>query len=243
MTATSAVTPSFITTPLFQQEAEQHAVQLMNYTTEELQQMLKCNAQIAAENKLRYHHFFEPQPRLVASLSYTGMAYRHLRAADFTAEETHTAQQHLWITSFLYGLLRPMDVIKNYRLEGNVTLPSTNGQRLFDFWKPLLTDVLIRSVQQDDGILVNLASEEMKGLFDWKRVQQELTVVQPEFAVYKGDRLKTIVVYAKMCRGAMARYIIAHQPKNITELYRFQYEGFEYNEALSTEGRPHFTLG
>ena len=33
---------------------------------------------------------------------------------------------------------------------------------MFDYWKPLLTDCLIDSVKQDDGILVYLASAEMK---------------------------------------------------------------------------------
>lgn len=63
------------------------------------------------------------------------------------------ANNHLWICSFLYGLLRPMDRSKNYRLEGNVKLPNNDNRNMFDFWKPRLTDVLIDSVKQDDGCL------------------------------------------------------------------------------------------
>ncbi|MFR5270800.1 MAG: peroxide stress protein YaaA [Hoylesella buccalis] len=40
-------------------------------------------------------------------------------AATMTTEQLLFAERYLWITSFLYGLLRPLNGIKSYRLEGN----------------------------------------------------------------------------------------------------------------------------
>ena len=37
----------------------------------------------------------------------------------------------------------------------------------------------------------------MKDLFDWKRVEQEVQVITPEFQVWKKGKLTTVVVYAK----------------------------------------------
>lgn len=65
--------------------------------------------------------------------------------------------------------MRPLDSINPYRLEGNVELPDNGGVTMTDYWQPILTDYLIAKVKADDGILVNLASEEMKSLFDWKK--------------------------------------------------------------------------
>ena len=48
----------------------------------------------------------------------------------------------------------------------------------------------------------------MKDLFDWKRVEQEVQVITPEFQVWKKGKLTTVVVYAKMCRGELTRFII-----------------------------------
>lgn len=48
----------------------------------------------------------------------------------------------------------------------------------------------------------------MKDLFDWKRVCSEVRVITPDFHVYKNGKLSTVVVYAKMCRGEMTRYIL-----------------------------------
>lgn len=118
--------------------------------------------------------------------------------------------------------------------------PMTDFQSLFDFWKPLLTDYLIKKVTDDDGILVNLASNEMQNLFDWKRIKSELTVISPSFKVDKGGKLRNVTVYAKMCRGAMARHIITKRIRSLEELKTFGFEGFIY--ADSPTSAPTFIL-
>lgn len=233
MTTRSEVSPELSTKPRFLKEAKRHALQLAAFTEAELGKALKCNARLAILNKLRYLSFFDPEDSGAAVLSYNGMAYRHLRAWEFTEADYAYANSHLWICSFLYGLLRPMDRIKNYRLEGSVKLPGNDDRNMFDFWKPLLTDVLIESVKQDDGCLVHLATEEMTRLFDWKRVKREVKVLEPQFFVRDGEKLKNIVVYAKMCRGAMTRYILQNRLTTREELTAFSYEEFRYQpEAL-----------
>ena len=102
---------------------------------------------------------------------------------------------------------------------------------MFDFWKPILTDWFINKIKADDGILIYLASDEMRNLFDWKRVNKEVKVITPSFKVDKNGKLKTIVIYTKMCRGAMARYIIKNRITNIDELKSFEYEGFSIDDS------------
>jgi len=230
--------------PLFQQEAEVFARDMMQYPAETIAEMLGCSLQIARQNKLRYQQFFDAdKQKLPAILAYHGQAYKHLKAETLTDEDFAFAQQHLWITSFLYGLLRPLDGIRLYRLEGGATLPSGEGKSLFDFWKPRLTDVLIDSVKADDGILIHLATEEFQHLFDWKRVCAEIRVIQPLFYVRKGKDLKMQTVWTKTCRGAMTRYIIENQTSNPKELYSFAYEGFRHDERLGEPDYPHFVKG
>lgn len=65
-------------------------------------------------------------------------------------------------------------------------------------------------------------------MFDWKRVVKETTVVTPEFKVDKDGKLKTVVIYAKMCRGAMARWIVTHRPERVEQLHEFEYDGFKW---------------
>lgn len=138
MTTRPELSPSILTKPKFLEEAERHALQLAAFTEAELGKALKCNPRLAILNKLRYLSFFDSDDSGPAVLSYNGIVYRHLRAWEFTEADYAYANNHLWICSFLYGLLRPMDRIKNYRLEGNVKLPHNDNRNMFDFWKPRL---------------------------------------------------------------------------------------------------------
>jgi cytoplasmic iron level regulating protein YaaA (DUF328/UPF0246 family) len=217
-----------LSSPRFAREAEAFARDMAHYSTETIARMLGCSQQIAAQNKLRYMRFFEQTVRLPAILAYHGQAYKHLKAETLVEADLLYSQAHLWITSFLYGLLRPMDGILPYRMEGSVELPSGAGENMFGFWRSRLTDVLIHAVKADDGILVHLATEEFQHLFDWQRVRKEVRIVQPLFYVRKGNDLKMQAVWAKTCRGAMTRFIIEHRVTKPEDLHDFYYEGFTY---------------
>jgi cytoplasmic iron level regulating protein YaaA (DUF328/UPF0246 family) len=229
----------FVTRPAFQQQAVDNAMQMISYSVEELMDMLHVNRDIALENWMRFQSFNDSATCQPAAFCYDGMVFQRLAPETFSDEELLYANEHLLISSFLYGLLRPMDVINKYRLEGNVVLPYNGGKSMFDFWKPLLTDYFINKIKADDGILVNLASDEMRNLFDWSRVRKNVDVITPEFKVEKNGKMKTIVIYTKMCRGAMARYILKNRVTDIKDLKCFEYEGFRINEA---EGEWAFTL-
>lgn len=80
----------------------------------------------------------------------------------------------------------------------------------------------------------------MKDLFDWKRVEQEVRVITPEFQVWKAGQPKTVVIYAKMCRGEMTRFIVKNRLECPEELKSFSWEGFVWDEIRSTENVWHF---
>ena len=54
----------------------------------------------------------------------------HLKAETLNVDDLNYSQEKFWITSFLYGLLRPLDAILPYRMEGHVELPSGEGQNM-----------------------------------------------------------------------------------------------------------------
>ena len=105
-----------------------------------------------------------------------------------------------------------------------------------------LTDAFLEKIKADDGILVNLASSEMKRLFDWKRICREVRVVTPEFRIREDDRLKTVVVYTKMCRGEMTRHILKNRIGDPQQLKAFEWEGFRQDAALSKADDWVFTM-
>ena len=211
------------TLPRFEAEAEEAVMQLQQLDAAELASALGTTPRIAAGNAARFAKFFDKDtPVTPALLAYTGIVFKQIDPQSFSADDCAYASRHLFITSFLYGLLRPGDAIRPYRLEGRVRLPWPDGPSRFDYWKPLLTDVLIDETKADDGILVNLASAEMKRLFDWKRVERELTVLTPEFKTISGGRERSIVIYTKMARGLAVRHLVKTAALSADNLRSFQ---------------------
>ena len=219
--------------PRFQDNAAMIASAMAAYSVDELQAILGVSKKIAADNKLRYQAWHDESTLTPAVMAYDGIVFNKLSAATLTPADLDYASHHLFIASFLYGLLRPLDLINPYRLEGKVVLPAVGHQSMFDYWKPMLTDALIEAVEADDGVLVNLASNEFRNMFDWRKVTQRLTVITPDFKVREGDRLKNVTIYAKMCRGAMTRYIITNRLTTPASLEAFTYEGFHHTTGYN----------
>lgn len=243
MTERSSVPTPRTTRPAYRSEASELAAGLATLPTDELARLLRVNRRIAAENRLRYGRFHGDDDAAIPALTaYTGIVFKRIDPASFTDADFEYAQRHLNITSFLYGLLRPLDAIRPYRLEGDAVLPGHDEQTLFAYWHERLTDALIDKIRHDDGILVNLASGEMKRLFDWKRICREVRVITPEFRIREGDRLKTVVVYTKMCRGEMTRHILKNRITAPEALQSFEWEGFRFDPSLSRGDDWTFTM-
>lgn len=224
-----------LTVPAFINEAEKIAAEMAQMDVGELARQLHCSTAIAAENWERFRNFTIATP-MPAIMAYNGQAYKHLRATSLSAEALGFASRHLWITCFLYGLLRPTDAVVPYRMENDVKLDLTDDAPLNSYWRAVAvdafgntaTDVLVDSVRADDGTLVHLSTEEYEHLFHWQRVCRELKVVQPAFYVRRGEKLSVQAVWAKTCRGAMVRFILENKITDVESLRTFSYEGFNF---------------
>ncbi|WP_315571680.1 YaaA family protein [Alloprevotella tannerae] len=228
-----------LTLPAFQAEADRLAKEMARLSLDELEEQLGCSRQLALENQQRYQNFFLAE-KMTALMAYNGRAYQALKAHTLDAAALSFAQEHLFITCFLYGLLRPMDAIVPYRMEHTVRLEATNDKPIDRFWRDKLTDYLIRAVQADDGILIHLSTGEYERLFDWGRVSHEVKVIKPLFYVRRQGQLRMQAVWAKAGRGAMVRHLLQVAADQPAALADFAYEGFSYAPHLGEPAFPHF---
>lgn len=236
MTGTSNVQIPEETTPRFEEEAKEIALSMTQYSSRELSKILKISPALAAETYLRFQHFHSGDiPGLQAILAYTGVVFKHINPKDFTPEDFLFTQDVLRIASFGYGLLRPFDRIKPYRMEFDVKLPELGDGNMYAYWREKLTPTFIDDINKAGGILINLASVDIQGAFRWKEVEEKTRIITPDFKVWKNDEAKTIVIYAKMARGQMTRHIIKNKIQNPEELKSFTWEGFRYCEDLSSD--------
>ena len=149
------------------------------------------------------------------------------------------AQKHIRILSGLYGILRPLDVMKPYRLEMGTKLETSEGKNLYEFWgNKVQVNVLEELKNQKSDLLINLASKEYFTVLG--KLPEDVNVVTPTFKDYKNGKFKIISFYAKKARGMMARWIIENKITDFEKLSGFNVDGYKYSKAESTATTPVF---
>ncbi len=212
-------------------EQSQHIAQaLSNCPLESLQKQLKIKPPVA-EQLHQHMQGFNATQGLPALLAYHGVAFKSLAPETYSEEEWQHAQDELRVCSFLYGLVRPLDAISNYRLEGTFKLGEAKGDTIFNYWKNTLTDSLIADTQASGGTLCMLASKEMQNLFDWKRVCEELTVITPDFLIEEKGKRRVCSVRSKQARGNMATHILRHRWNSAEQIKTYAEEGYVLAEV------------
>ena len=127
------------------------------------------------------------------------------------------AQNHLRILSGFYGLLKPLDLIKPYRLEMGTSLKPS----LYEFWGTKLTTEL------GDELIINLASEE------YNKAVKPKNMITVNFYELKNGKPKIIGIFAKKARGMMARYIIKNQIIKPELIQKFTDGGYKFDKGSS----------
>ncbi len=213
------------------------ATAVSRLTSVEMAKLLRLSPKLAQESFLTWQKYFDADALTApALLAYSGIVFKQMAASKMSASEWDYAQEHLLICSFLYGLLRPKDAIKAYRLEGNTPLGEPLAKTPFAYWPDILTPWILQYVQQRGGVLCMLASEEMKSLFHWEQLERSVRVVSPSFYVRQADAsLKQIVVYTKMARGLMAKSILSSRIEQPEQLIDLAPLGFRFDASRSTD--------
>ena len=170
---------------------------------------------------------------------FKGDVYQGLDAESLNNKQIKFAQKHLRILSGLYGILRPMDVIKPYRLEMGTKLETSKGKNLYDFWGDAIQKNVLKDLEsQKSDLLINLASKEYFTVLG--KMPEHINVASPVFKDYKNGKHKIISFYAKRARGLMARWIIENNIKDFEKLSKFNIDGYYFSKAESTVTEPVF---
>ena len=170
---------------------------------------------------------------------FQGDVYQGLQANTFNKKDITFAQKHLRILSGLYGELRPLDVIKPYRLEMGTKLPTARGKNLYEFWGTKVQENILKELKANkSNLVVNLASKEYFTVVG--SLPTDVNVVSPVFKDFKNGEYKLISFYAKKARGFMSHWMVKNKITKSEDLKNFDAEGYKYSRKLSTESEPVF---
>jgi cytoplasmic iron level regulating protein YaaA (DUF328/UPF0246 family) len=167
-----------------------------------------------------------------AIYAFSGDVYRGLDAYTIKKNKLDKLQDTVRIISGLYGILKPLDLMQAYRLEMGTKFPVGKNKNLYEFWRKQITQKLNEELQ-DDELFLNLASNEYFKAVDVKALN--VPVVTAHFKDFKNGEFKIISFFAKEARGLMALYIIDTNAKTVDDLKGFDYKGYGFSDAMSTD--------
>lgn len=238
---TSKVPTNKFTEAQFLKESEIIQTTLKKKKPKELMELMSISEKLADLNWKRNQEWSLPftlENARQAIFAFNGDVYTGIDAYTIPIDKLNILQDKLRILSGLYGLLKPLDLMQEYRLEMGTSLVIGKNKNLYDFWKAIITKTLNEELKEDE-LFINLASNEYFSAIDLKSLK--VPVITPEFKDYKDGKLKMISFFAKKARGLMVRYIIDTNAETIEDLKGFNYEGYAFDANLSTNNKLVFT--
>ena len=224
------------TKPLFPEKTKELVTVCRSLSETEIAETMKINPKMAREVYESFQTYgFKSSPRQPASLVYNGIAYKGLNAHDFSMGDFDFAQQHLNIISGLYGILRPLDEIRPYRLEMQRKIVPEGYKSLYDFWQDEIINYFSKKLRKDDLTLINVASNEYSKVVRRGRLPKGTKIIDIRFLQQGDNDWKQVVVHSKKARGLLSRYIIKNKLTHPEEVKGFDYEDYFFYPALSNE--------
>lgn len=219
-----------VSLPTLMHQTEEILANLKRKSRDELKAIWKCNDVIVQENIERIQHMNLYEHLTPAILAYDGIAFKYMAPSIFENEQFAYIQKHLRILSAFYGVLKPMDGVKPYRLEMMAKVSIHHTKNLYEYWG----DRLYQEIQDASGIIINLASKEYAKCIE-KYLQEKDQFITITFCEMAGNKLVTKGTYVKMARGEMVRYMAEENIEDPEDIKHFNRLGYIYRDNLSSE--------
>lgn len=230
------------TRPRFADEAERLAAAAARLSPKKLSALMGISDKLAKLNADRYAGFTQA-PERQALFAFNGDVYLGFEAHSLDEPAIAFAQGHVRILSGLYGLLRPLDAIRPYRLEMGTKWAPGRAKDLYGYWGKRIGEALAADLDATGtDIVINLASKEY-----WHAVEtappKGARIITIDFREEgpKGPRFNSFA--AKRARGMMARYLCEHRIDTPEGLKGFDSDGYRYSADGSDEAVWRFARG
>ena len=144
---------------------------------------------------------------------YTGIVYKNLDWESYDDKEKEFMNNHFYIFSGLFGLLKPMTLIPDYKLKMNVL-------SLQYHWNPILTEAL-----KGEELIFDLLPQVYR-----KAYTPNKNVIQVEFIVENKGKKTLAGHYGKAVKGKFIKYLAENNIKSTKEFLGFEYDGFKWEK-------------
>ena len=187
--------------------------ELLQFSAKELEKLYKISPQMAEIEYQRIQNLSKNEAETYPALHlFDGLMYRNIKRKDWTQEESSYIQEHLLLTSSLYGVIPALTPIAPHRLDFLVGL-KPNGQTLKD-------------------MLLSLLSSEFEDVFD-KSVREKM--LRFKFLEEKSGKIKSHSTISKKARGQFLTALMEAQVDTLEQIKQVSFAGFTYRADLSDD--------
>ena len=219
--------------PQFIDKAIQINNSIKNLSAPDLSKLMTISPKLSDLNWLRNQDFQKNNSKAKQAIfAFNGDVYDGIDANTISSSNHRKLQNTLRILSGLYGILKPFDKIKPYRLEMGTKISIDGSKNLYDFWKMNVTDSILKEIREEE-IIVNLASNEYFSVVDSSSINNK--IITPQFKDFKNGKLKIISFYAKKARGLMTRFLIDNDIQSSSDIENFNSSGYTFSPAETSE--------
>ena len=218
--------PSIEATPL---KPESQAVldALALYSVSQLESFYKVSAEKAVAEFQNIQTLKKQTAQHYPALKlFDGLMYRHIKRDKLDEAEQAYLENHVLITSALYGVVPALSPMAPHRLDFLMKL-KVAGKTLKSHWKSAYDEAL-----QDENLIFSLLSSEFETVFS-KEIREKMVTFK--FMEDKAGQLKIHSTISKKARGAFLTALIEGQVHTVKQARKLRFAGFDYRPDLSSD--------
>lgn len=208
---------------LFPEKTKILVDKLKKYTMNEMGNLNRTNDKLTEKAYYDYQEFDFNNLNNPAIFAYDGLVFKQFNKDDF--DDLEYLNDHVYIISALYGLLKPLTAIADYRLYFD-----NSDMNLYKFWGKDLYDELFKN----DELVINLASKEYT-----KTIRPFLgkndRFISLNFKDDRDGKLRSYTAWMKQARGEMLKTIIQKKIEDPDDIKKLIVNNYKYDPYNSTE--------
>ena len=193
------------------------------YTMNEMGNLNRTNDKLTEKAYYDYQEFDFNNLNNPAIFAYDGLVFKQFDKKDF--DDLDYLNNHVYIISALYGLLKPLTAIADYRLYFD-----NSDMDLYEFWG----DDLYKELYKNDELIINLASKEYTKTIR-PFLKKDDKFLSLSFKDDKDGKLRSYTAWMKQARGRMLKEIISKKIEDPEDIKKLVVNGYKYDPYNSRE--------
>lgn len=166
-----------------------------------------------------------------------GVMFKSMDFAGLPTGAQRRLLENAIIFSGLFGLLRPDDLIPNYKLKVDVSLPELG--KISKYWRPFVSPLLNKTLK--DQVVWNLLPKAHREMWDDEHTYKQM--VDVNFYDLVDGELKAQTHGVKPLRGQLVNYLVREMIENVEGVMEWEHPaGYKYDESHTVVDEENRTI-